>query len=157
MVRARPARGFTLPELLAVVAITAIMATVAAPSLSELVASQRAKGAATDIFTALLRTRSEALKRNTEVSLVPKTAGTWGAGWSVAHPRVATVMLLDHGAVTGATISGPASVAYLPNGRIRGAVAPNFDVQVGGANQRRCISVDLSGRPFQSPTACPTP
>ena len=157
MVILRQARGFTLAELLAVVAIMAVMATVAAPSLSELIASQRAKGAATDVFTALLRARSEAIKRNTEVSLAPKTAGSWGDGWSIAHPGNATIMLLDHGKVSGATISGPAAVAYLPNGRIKGAAAPEFDIQVGGGKQRRCISVDLSGRPFQTSTACVTP
>lgn len=157
MVTAKRARGFTLPELLAGVAIMAILAAVAAPSMSEMVASQRVKSASGDVFTALLRTRSEAIKRNRTVTLAPKTAGSWAGGWAIAHPVTANLMLLDHGAVTGGTITGPASVAYLPNGRISGATKPSFDIQVSGASQRRCISVDLSGRPFQQPTACVTP
>lgn len=156
-VTARRARGFTLPELLAVVTILAILATVAAPSFSELIASQRAKGAATDVFTALLRTRSEAIKRNTDVTLAPKTAGGWEGGWTVAHPVTANLMLLDHGGVRGGTITGPAAVVYQPNGRIKGATAPSFDIRVSGAAQGRCISVDLSGRPFQQSNACVTP
>lgn len=157
MVRSRHAGGFTLVELMIGVAILAVMATVAAPSMSEIIASQRVKSASSDVFTALLRTRSEAIKRNRTVTLAPKTAGSWAAGWTVAHPVTANLMLLDHGAVNGGTISGPASVTYLPNGRISGAAAPSFDIRVSGAGQRRCISVDLSGRPFQKPTACVTP
>lgn len=157
MVTVRHARGFTLPELMIGIAIMAILATVAAPSMSELIASQRVKGASSDVFTALLRTRSEAIKRNRPVTLAPKTAGSWAGGWVIAHPVTANLMLLDHGAVAGATITGPASVAYLPNGRISGAAAPSFDIQVSGSARRNCISVDLSGRPFQQPAACPTP
>lgn len=156
MVTAQRARGFTLPELLTGVAIIAILAGVAAPSMSELLASQRVKGASTDVFTALLRTRSEAIKRNRPVTLAPKTADSWADGWTVAHPT-ADRMLLDHGAVAGGTIAGPGSVVYLPNGRISGATKPSFDVQVSGSAQRRCITVDLSGRPFQQPAACPVP
>lgn len=156
MVTLRRARGFTLPELMAGVAIMAILGAVAAPSMSELLASQRVKGASSDVFTALLRARSEAIKRNRPVALAPKTAGSWAAGWTIAHPVTANRMLLDHGAVAGGTIAGPASVTYLPNGRISGA-APSFDIQVSGSGQRRCISVDLSGRPFQQPAACATP
>ena len=89
MVTAKRARGFTLPELLAGVAIMAILAAVAAPSMSEMVASQRVKSASGDVFTDLLRTRSEAIKRNRTVTLAPKTAGSWAGGWTIAHPVTA--------------------------------------------------------------------
>lgn len=153
MVAARRARGFTLPELLAVVAVMAILATVAAPSFSELIASQRAKGAASDMFASLLRTRSEAIKRNTEVTLAP-SGTTWASGWSIAHPTDDDVLLEDRGAVLGATITGPTSVTYLPNGRVKGTTPPEFDIEVSGAGQHRCIAVDLSGRPYQTSSEC---
>lgn len=153
MVTQPRARGFTLPELLAVVAVMAALAALAAPSFSELLASQRAKGAAADLFTALLRARSEAIKRNAEVRLTPADSG-WQAGWSIAHPGDDAIKLDEHGAVNGATISGPDSLVYLPNGRIKGASAPAFNIEVTGAAHRRCIEVDLSGRPYQKPAAC---
>jgi type IV fimbrial biogenesis protein FimT len=153
MVAASQARGFTLPELMAVIAVTAILATVAAPSFSELIAGQRAKGAAGDMFASLLRTRSEAIKRNAEVTLAPSGEG-WESGWSIAHPTDADTLLEDRGAVTGATITGPDNVTYLPNGRVKGATAPEFDIEVSGATQHRCILVDLSGRPYQKPSGC---
>lgn len=153
MVAARRARGFTLPELMAVLAVMAILAAVAAPSFSELIASQRAKSAASDMFASLLRTRSEAIKRNAEVTLSPAGEG-WEDGWSVAHPGEPDILLEDRGAVPGATISGPDSVTFLPNGRVKGDAKPEFDIAVSGAGQHRCIAVDLSGRPYQTKTEC---
>ncbi|MCC6072124.1 GspH/FimT family pseudopilin [Massilia sp. GCM10020059] len=153
MVAAARARGFTMPELMAVVAVTAILATVAAPSFSELIAGQRAKSAASDMFSSLMRTRSEAIKRNAEVTLAPSGEG-WEAGWSIAHPMDEDTLLEDRGEVKGATISGPASVTYLPNGRVKGTTPPEFDIEVSGAIQHRCILVDLSGRPYQKSSGC---
>ncbi|NML60047.1 prepilin-type N-terminal cleavage/methylation domain-containing protein [Massilia sp. RP-1-19] len=153
MVAARRARGFTLPELLAGVAVMAILATVAAPSFSELIAGQRVKSAASDVFASLLRTRSEAIKRNTAITLSPADEG-WASGWNIAHPTDGDILLDDHGAITGATIDGPSSVTYLPNGRLSGTTAPSFDIEVDGSSQRRCVEIDLSGRPYQKPTAC---
>lgn len=154
MAPGRRARGFTLPEVMAVVVIMAVLAAAAAPSLTELIASQRTKSAASDLFASLLRTRSEAIKRNIPVTLVPKTATAWKDGWSIPNPANTADIIEEHGAVAGATITGPASVVYLPNGRLQGA-APEFDVQATGTSKARCIQVDLSGRPYQLSTACP--
>lgn len=154
MVTRRRAGGFTIPELMAGVAILAIMAAVAAPSLSDLITAQRAKGAASDLFTSLLRTRSEAIKRNMPVTLSPADDG-WAAGWSVAHPTDDEVLLEDRGALTGITVTGPDSVTFLPNGRVSGADAPAFDISAADGDKHRCITVDLSGRPQQTAEACP--
>lgn len=154
MVAPRRARGFTIPELMTAIAIMGIMGAVAAPSFTDLIEAQRAKGAAADIFTSLLRTRSEAIKRNTPVTMTP-AAGGWAAGWSVAHPTNDDVLLEDHGTVSGATISGPDSVTFLPNGRLSGSDTPAFDVAAESGDKHRCITVDLSGRPYQTSEACP--
>jgi type IV fimbrial biogenesis protein FimT len=154
MVATRRARGFTIPELMTVIAIMGIMGAVAAPSFSDLVASQRAKGAAADVFTSLLRTRSEAIKRNMPVT-VAAAEGGWTAGWSVAHPTNDEVLLEDHGALPGVTMTGPDSVTFLPNGRLSGADTPAFDISPTDGDKHRCVSVDLSGRPYQKAEACP--
>lgn len=153
MVAAARARGFTMPELMAVVAVTAILATVAAPSFSELIAGQRAKSAASDMFASLMRTRSEAIKRNAEVTLAPAASG-WLAGWSIAAPGDATRVLHSHPAVTVARITGPERVTYLPNGRVKGGTLPSFEVAGKSGGELRCVRVDLSGRPNQTQSAC---
>jgi type IV fimbrial biogenesis protein FimT len=148
------AHGFTLPELLAVVAIVAILATVGAPALARLIAGQRTRAAASDLHTALLLARSEAVKRNTEVTLRPTVAGQWDGGWIVPNPTDTGHPISVHPASPGAVITGPASVVYLANGRIKGATAPTFDVSYPNADSHRCVGVDLGGRPLATRGGC---
>ena len=150
----RRATGFTLVEIMVVVAIVAVLGAVAAPSFTELIAAQRLKGASSDLFSALMRARSEAIKRNTEVSLSPALASQWQSGWTIPNPADSGNKLDEHGPLAGLTMSGPAGVVFLANGRVKGAAAPSFQLSVAGAPQPRCVNVDLSGRPYQKPSAC---
>ncbi|MDB5755696.1 MAG: prepilin-type N-terminal cleavage/methylation protein [Massilia sp.] len=153
-VRPRHASGFTLPELMAVVLIMAVLGSIAAPSLKDMVSSQRSKGVSSDLFTSLIRARSEAIKRNTEVTLRPASAGQWQAGWSIPNPADSGNPLENHGPVPPITVAGPASVVYLANGRLKGATAPSFQISAGAGQQVRCIQIDLSGRPSQTTGTC---
>jgi len=147
------ARGFTLIELLTVVAITAILSAMAAPAFKSLVAGQRARAASTDLYAALVLARSEAIKRDTQVTLQPAGA-TWQAGWRIPNPSDTGHPVANHGPVPGATITGPEAVVYLPNGRVASDTAPSFDVAVDGAENHRCVQVDLSGRPRLQASGC---
>lgn len=60
-------RGFTLLELMIVLAITVIVVTLTAPYLQDFYREHKIKLATTDIVNALESTRSEALKRNMPV------------------------------------------------------------------------------------------
>lgn len=151
---ARRARGFTLPEVLAVTAILALLAAVAAPSLTQLVGTMRARSISSDLYASLARARSEAIKRNAEVTMAPQAEAHWQDGWRIVDPQNSTRQLEVHGALPGATVSGPASVVFLPNGRVKGVDLPSFDIAVGSAGRRRCITVDLGGRPNQTAAAC---
>jgi type IV fimbrial biogenesis protein FimT len=151
MVRRPASRGFTLTELLAVLAILSVLAAVAAPSFSAMVGTMRARATSTDLYASLSRARSEAVKRNAQVTLQPN--GPWGSGWYILDPANGS-KLDDHPAVPNGTINGPASVVFLPNGRVKGGGAPSFDIAIAGQSQHRCVSLDLSGRPNQSSTGC---
>jgi type IV fimbrial biogenesis protein FimT len=139
--------GFTLIELLTVLTVIAVLATLALPGFTSLIATTRVKGAATDLYVALIKTRSEALRRNASVTLSPN-AGGWQSGWQIVD---ATAVVLDtHGAVGGVTIAnGPANVVYQSSGRIQGNAAPAFLVTAAGSpSVQRCILAATSGRPY---------
>jgi type IV fimbrial biogenesis protein FimT len=142
------ARGFTLVDLVIALAIAAILLSLAAPSLSSFIASQRASTAASELYVALAAARSEATKRNTNVTLAPG-AGGWKSGWVIADPLLSGVNVLNHGPVASAVVTGPATVVYQRSGRIRGS-APSFTLTVTGdaGVATRCVLTDVSGRPY---------
>ena len=141
-------------ELLVVLAIVAILAAVAVPSFNTLILDLRIKTMADDIYASLIRTRSEAIKRNTNVTMSPTTAGSWQSGWIIADPNNAGSNLESHSGYTGLTATGPTSVTYQSSGRIQGAAVPAFNISAPGGSTIRCVSVDLSGHPYVKPAAC---
>lgn len=81
--------GFTLIELMTVLALAVIVLAIGAPNLSELVRAQRLKVAASDIKDALALARAEAIARNQRVEIVPRGEGgtDWASGWTVFVDR----------------------------------------------------------------------
>ncbi|MCG2584056.1 GspH/FimT family pseudopilin [Massilia sp. TS11] len=146
--------GFTLIEMLSVVAIVAILASIATPSIRALTAGQNVRSTASDLHTALVKARSEAIKRNAPVSLSPAASGSWVSGWTIPNPANTAVLLDSHGAVPNVTISGPTAVVFNPSGRIQGSGTAQFDIAAAGTDKRRCVKVDLSGRAYELNTAC---
>jgi type IV fimbrial biogenesis protein FimT len=143
-------RGFTLIELMVTLVVLVVLITIAAPSFSELTASQRTQTAATDIFSSLLRARSEAIKQNADVTIAP--SGTWPEGWTVSS---AAGDIEKHGATANVAISGaPASVVYRSNGRISGTTTPKFSISATNTATKRCVQVNLSGQPVVTKAAC---
>lgn len=61
--------GFTLIELIVVVSVAAIMASIAVPNFSSMIESNRATAATNELVSALILARSEALKRSNNVSV----------------------------------------------------------------------------------------
>ncbi|WP_226936202.1 GspH/FimT family protein [Janthinobacterium sp. GW458P] len=80
-----PRAGYTLLELLAVLAIAALLAAAALPSLQQLLARQQVRAAATDLFSAIELTRAQAMARGRRVLLMPAGDGgtDWRTGWLV--------------------------------------------------------------------------
>jgi type IV fimbrial biogenesis protein FimT len=84
--------GFTLVELMIVVAVVAILLSLAAPAFSGMVSSVRLSSASNSLFSSLLLARSEAIKRNSRVVLCKSVTGDactstdgWEQGWIVFH------------------------------------------------------------------------
>lgn len=69
-------------ELMAVIAIMGILAALAIPGFGYLAASTKVKGASTELYLALVRARSESVKRNRDVAVIADPGG-WQDGWQV--------------------------------------------------------------------------
>ena len=96
----RGTAGFTLIELLVTITVAAILASIAAPSFSSLIATQRTKSVATNLHLAMTIARSEATKRNANVTMSAKTGG-WVNGWNIFPSDTATNILQDYASTKG--------------------------------------------------------
>lgn len=146
--------GFSIVELMVVVGIVALLAAFAAPNMGAMIRTQRVRSTAFDIFSSLTLARSEAIKRNTNVTMSPN--GSWTAGWTVTDANGNE--LRRQGSVDAIAVAGPPLVTYNGSGRLTGGVVPfQLTADVSGSQQGalfRCVSIDLSGRPVSKAEAC---
>jgi type IV fimbrial biogenesis protein FimT len=149
--------GFSLVELVATISIIAVLASLAVPSMTTLMARHRVQDATTDLLVTLLKARSEALTFNADVSVSP-VGGDWASGWHVSDPANAGAFFDVHQPVASIAISLPGanSITYQFNGRIRGGVGVKFNISSRVARQATsaCITVDPSGRPDTQGVPC---
>jgi type II secretion system protein H len=86
-------RGFSLLELLIVLVIFAIMASIAVPSFQSLRQHQQLTDASNELVAALRLARGEAIMREAEVTLSPATGKDWAQGWRIADEDKNTVVV----------------------------------------------------------------
>lgn len=156
---AHNARGFTLIEMMVVLTILIIVLAIAAPALQTMLTNLRVKDASFEVFASISAARSDAITRNTSVTLVPN-GGNWAAGWTATNTGGA--VLKTQNSLGNITITGPGTLVYNSTGRITYTPTtanpkPTFSISATGAgeNYKRCISIDLSGRPVVAIGACP--
>ena len=155
--------GFTLIELVVVIAIVGFLTSFAAPALRGFLVNQRVKTVAYELIADLTLARSEALKRGRAVTLSPSAVGDWTQGWVVASTTVVgtttTAIELGKKPAVGFGVSfspqTPSNITFDANGRLSGTTTvARFGISDGGSYQR-CISLDPAGRPKTASTSYP--
>ena len=148
--------GFTLIELLVVLVIAGILASMAMPSLSNMLLNQRLGTAAEELYMSLNFARSEAATRGLDetITIAPNSTADWGQGWSVNAATSGTLKTFQ--AKKNVQITGPAGVAvntltYGRNGRLTTGQQIFYITNTGAAINGispRCVIVSTSGQPM---------
>ena len=95
--------GFTLVELMIVVVVLAVIATVAIPNLRQIVQKSQVKDASSGVAGAMMLARTQAIKQGRDVEVCTSTDGAtcsfgtnydWENGWIVAE--YATSVVIDN-------------------------------------------------------------
>jgi type IV fimbrial biogenesis protein FimT len=144
--------GFTVIELLVTLTILGILVSISVPSFRDLILSTRVSSGASDVYAVLVYSRTEAIKRNANITIAP-VSGNWANGWQVT---AGATVLSSHNALSGLRVDCPAGTAcaqtltYGRNGRLSsGSISLIVDVPSPSTPRRvalRCVNVDLSGR-----------
>lgn len=130
--------GATLLELMAVLAVSAILLTIGIPSFASFASKSRLAGAVNALVSSVHLARSEAIKRNGRAVLCKSasgvacsTSGGWQQGWIVFHDAnnnaaldagealILTQPALPSGLLVTATGSVSNYISYAPVGAAR--------------------------------------
>ena len=157
--RARTGVGFTIIELLTVLVIAGVLASIALPNMRDLVFRARIKSFTSDMHASITLARSEAIKRNAGMHIVPVDATNWAAGWSVRVQAAGTVLQTQdpYASVSVTSTNAAYTAAAVPNitfsgtGRETGSAGAGIGFIAYSSQYpqipARCVVIAPSGRP----------
>lgn len=157
--------GFTLVELLIVMAIAAILAFIAVPNFWQFIQNTRSTTQANELVTAMNLARSEASKRGALVEVCASTdqqncdGNDWTDGWivRVLDDPDAVLRVWDPLPDTTQTDqrNGGTDLVFSPRGEANEAWELDLWVEGCAGEHLRRIRVHLAGRPSVARLDCP--
>lgn len=169
----RKEKGFTLVELIVVLGISALMLSMAVPSMGKFLSNSRQAGAINDFVGSVRMARSTAIEANTDVTICPSAGGLncenvdWHEGWivfkdldnnQVVDENDTIVRIYDR--ADGINIRPSQTEGFLhyrPNGRlvhqqVNGSAGDFTVCDRRGTDYAKVMILDLSGRPLLTRT-----
>lgn len=115
-----PASGWSLIELLIAMTILAISLALGLPALSDVIDQSRLRAASADLEHAARVARSEALRRNTTVTL-----SVSGPQWQVRAGNAPNEVILHQGTLGSRVLATSAAIRFSGSGFASGAPTPS--------------------------------
>jgi len=145
MGRIEQSPGFTLIELMIVVALLGIFAAIAVPSFTGFINNNRTQSASNELLSFLQYARSTAVQNNT-ATVVCLNAGQWTVRRSVPATQCSGAALRNMGSPAGISITASLlPLVFHSNGAVGSLV--NFTICAGAeAENGYAITVQPSGR-----------
>lgn len=147
--------GFTMIELMIVIALVAIVLALAAPSFTNTLARKRLEGVAQELGTDIQYARSEAVQQNAQVRVI--VGGNCYVVHSVGTTDATSCVSLGASAVAMKTVNTPAGVslaftsnnakAFIEFDPVRGTAETS-----GGADSSGRVDISSSSGPWQMRT-----
>lgn len=178
--RAAGARGFTLIELMAGIAVLAVLLSIGVPSFRDLLAASRLTTLSNNMVTAIASARGEARKRGIPVTFCAandgvtgcRTDGSWNREWIVFTDDAGGAGMIDTGdelldrfpvppSGYGVTAISPTNLNYIRfmrNGAPDTTASPIRALKLTRpsctGNNARQITVSNTGRATSAKVAC---
>lgn len=165
----RRACGFSLIEVMVVIAILGIAMGIGVPGLQTLLANQKMKSATFDLITTAMIARSEAIKwggaSSASISIVAP-ANDFSNGWCVTFTKDTPCNMTIPGDGVMQVVRPTQGVAYVYQGMAApivfnrsGRLADGSQVRLqvddtSASANSRCVSIDTSGNATVKPGAC---
>lgn len=135
-------KGFTIIELLITLAVVSVIAGASAPAFKGMIDRNTLRKVSSDFVISLLYARSEAVKRNMEVSVAP-TGGDWSMGWYVFVNDTKKI-LRNFDATKNIVAKGPTVIVFSASGRTE--VNENNQLKLLLDDRLRCVYVSVTGQ-----------
>lgn len=146
--------GFTLIELMFVLAIGGVMLAMAVPSFTAIVRNNRLTAEANNLVTAFNIARSEAVTRRGTITVCPSAdqetcdGDSWDDGWIVLDDNTDEVIQVFAPMKGNPTIDSTAdSVQFTAAGFLSGGAAVSIGICMDGSDEGRQINITATGRP----------
>lgn len=156
----RKQSAFTLVELMVTIAILAIIATLAAPNLSQMLRNTKVNTSSGDILSFLQQSRTEALRLGKTVTVCGSSDGSsclsankrnWSTGLIATHSGSTTPIQKLTFDSSQLSIMAPETISFNSVGST--TAEHEITVTISGANTYY-VCVEVIGRAFKSKSGC---